>query len=104
MHRLPCLLLTTLFLSFAPARAAGPSIPDLMAALAQGDALEKRAALEDLTLIRWPGAKLSSGTLAKGDEVQILARGAGGMVRVRKGTDFGWVAEAKLGPVATPTP
>lgn len=45
--------------------------------------------------VRWPDATAVSLRLAPGDEVEVLVRD-GGKVRVRRGTDFGWVAEAAL--------
>lgn len=45
--------------------------------------------------VRWPGSTQVTLELAKGDEVEVLLHD-GGLVRVRKGGDFGWVAEGKL--------
>lgn len=99
---LPLLLLSSLLSpAFAqPAPAAGGGLPAMVDALQASEGLPKRAALESITLQRWPGGAETTITLEVGDEVEIVARGDGGLVRVRKGTDFGWVAEAKLGPVA----
>lgn len=55
-----------------------------------------RYASADMNLVRWPGQEASSGELKQGDTVEIVARGDGGLVRVRRGTDFGWVPEASL--------
>ena len=38
----------------------------------------------------WPGTADVSGKVAQGDEVEVLVRD-GALVRVRKGTDMGWV-------------
>lgn len=59
-----------------------------------------RYASADVPLVRWLGAQPSSGALKQGDTVEIVARADGGLVRVRRGTDFGWVPEASLS--ATP--
>lgn len=45
--------------------------------------------------VRWPDVTTVSVTLVEGDKVEVLARD-GDKVRVRKGTDFGWVAAATL--------
>lgn len=61
-----------------------------------------RYASADVSMVRWVGQPASSGTLKQGDTVEIVVRGDGGLVRVRRGTDFGWVPEASLSstPVA----
>jgi hypothetical protein len=42
--------------------------------------------------VRWPGEKGVSLTLKEGEEVEVVAENADKtLVRVRKGTDFGWV-------------
>ena len=45
--------------------------------------------------VRWPDVATVSITLAEGDRVEVLVRD-GENVRVRKGTDFGWVAASSL--------
>ena len=52
---------------------------------------------------RWPDVTATSLTLAKDDEVEVLVKDAD-KVRVRKGTDFGWVAASALTNVAPPEP
>ena len=47
--------------------------------------------------VRWPGEKGVSVTLKEGEEVEVVAENAEkGLVRVRKGTDFGWVDATML--------
>lgn len=53
--------------------------------------------------VRWPGSAQVTLELAKGDEVEVLLHD-GALVRVRKGGDFGWVAEAKLSGVKPELP
>lgn len=43
----------------------------------------------------WPGTAAVSGKVGEGDEVEVLVRD-GALVRVRKGTDMGWVPGAAL--------
>jgi len=45
--------------------------------------------------VRWPDAAQTTVSLGKGDEVEVLVKD-GALVRVRKGTDFGWVPADKL--------
>lgn len=45
--------------------------------------------------LRWPDATQTTVSLGKGDEVEVLVKD-GALVRVRKGTDFGWVPADKL--------
>jgi hypothetical protein len=45
--------------------------------------------------VRWPDVATVSVTLVEGDKVEVLMRDDE-KVRVRKGTDFGWVAAASL--------
>ncbi len=52
--------------------------------------------LEDIEALRWPDAEQVSVVLEPGDKVTVVYK-ADGMVRVRKGAEFGWVPEAKLG-------
>lgn len=54
-------------------------------------------AAEAVEAVRWPDVTAVSLRLAPGDEVEVLVRD-GGKVRVRRGTDFGWVAESALRP------
>lgn len=85
----PTLDLSSLFNAAATeAAATGPTSASM------------RYASADVNLVRWAGQGASSGALKKGDMVEIVARGDGGLVRVRRGTDFGWVAESTLS--ATP--
>lgn len=88
------------------ALAQTPALPGLTLSLPPADAVaegsEQRALLEKVSALRWPGAAQVSLELEAGDEVEIVARGEGGLVRVRRGTDFGWVDEARLGPAPTP--
>ncbi|MFZ5475855.1 MAG: hypothetical protein ACOZNI_03695 [Myxococcota bacterium] len=53
-------------------------------------------AVEPAQGVRWPEVAAVTVTLAAGDEVEVLAR-RGDLARVRKGTDFGWVAAKSLG-------
>ncbi len=47
--------------------------------------------------VRWPGEKGVSVTLKEGEEVEVVAENADkSLVRVRKGTDFGWVDATML--------
>jgi hypothetical protein len=52
--------------------------------------------------LRWPDAEKISLVLEAGDQVTVVYR-ADGMVRVRKGGEFGWVPEDTLTD-ADPTP
>lgn len=45
--------------------------------------------------VRWPDVTTVSVTLTEADRVEVLVRD-GEKVRVRKGTDFGWVAASAL--------
>jgi len=45
--------------------------------------------------VRWPDVATVSVTLVEGDRVEVLVRD-GEKLRVRKGTDFGWVAASSL--------
>ncbi|MBM4366137.1 MAG: hypothetical protein FJ102_07965 [Deltaproteobacteria bacterium] len=53
---------------------------------------------------RWPDAEIVTGSLAVGDKVEVVFRDSR-LVRVRKGSDFGWVSPAVLSPseVAAPS-
>jgi hypothetical protein len=51
--------------------------------------------------VRWPDVKTVSVNLAEGDEVEVMTT-KGDLVRVRKGTDFGWVPASSLTNVAPP--
>lgn len=53
--------------------------------------------------VRWPDVTTVSVTLAEGDKVEVLVRD-GDKVRVRKGTDFGWVAATALTNVEPTVP
>jgi hypothetical protein len=57
---------------------------------------EKAWALEDVEALRWPDAQQVSLVLEPGDEVTVVYRDEA-MVRVRKGSEFGWVSAALLG-------
>jgi hypothetical protein len=52
---------------------------------------------------RWPDVAAVSLTLAAGDEVEVVLRD-GDKVRVRKGSDFGWVASGALTSQEPPPP
>lgn len=78
-----------------------PSLPpistDLLAPVAPAaDSAEIAYALADATLLRWPDAEGSSGTLKKGDRLTVVLRRPDGLVRVAHGGDFGWVQAALL--------
>ena len=77
-----------------------PAPPAIKVETPAVDPAKQREALEDATLLRWPDSKETSLELKKGDTVEIVATGDNGLVRVRKGTDFGWIDASKLGPVA----
>lgn len=51
----------------------------------------------------WPGVASVSGTVGIGDEVEVLVRD-GTLVRVRKGTDIGWVPAAAVSATVVETP
>ncbi len=53
--------------------------------------------------VRWPDVTAVSLRLAEGDKVEVLVRD-GEKVRVRKGTDFGWVAATALTNVEPAAP
>lgn len=53
--------------------------------------------------VRWPDVTTVSLTLAEGDRVELLVRD-GAKVRVRKGTDFGWVAASAVTTVEPAAP
>ncbi len=51
--------------------------------------------------VRWPGEKGVSLTLKEGEEVEVVSENADKtLLRVRKGTDFGWVDATLLAPQA----
>jgi hypothetical protein len=52
---------------------------------------------------RWPDVAVTTVTLAAGDEVEVLVKD-GDTVRVRKGTDFGWVPASALTSAAPVKP
>lgn len=85
-----------------PPAAPAPVSLELNAPVA--DPSRQREALEDVTLLRWADSKETSVDLKKGDAVEIVATGDNGLVRVRKGTDFGWIDASKLGPVTSTPP
>lgn len=41
--------------------------------------------------LRWPGQEASSFVVSEGDRLEVVVR-QGELIRVRRGTDFGWVA------------
>ncbi len=49
----------------------------------------------DSDMKRWPDAEIVTGSLAVGDKVEVVFRDAK-LVRVRKGSDFGWVSPSVL--------
>lgn len=94
-------LLTLLLLSsltLAPARAQTPATTSFSLTTASA-APEQRTVLQDLALIRWPGAELTTGDVKAGDVVDVILRD-GELVRVRKGTTFGWLPATALGELA----
>jgi len=107
-------LLLSTALAQAPAAPTAPlsvpaALPTLKVDAPALDPARQREALEDAVLLRWPDGKETSLELKKGDAVELVAAGDSGLVRVRKGTDFGWIDASKLGPVSaapavTPTP
>lgn len=52
---------------------------------------------------RWPDAEIVTGALAVGDKVEVVFRDAK-LVRVRKGSDFGWVSPAVLSATEVAAP
>jgi hypothetical protein len=52
-------------------------------------------AVSNVEGVRWPDVTTVSVTLLEGDKVEVLLRD-GDRVRIRKGTDFGWVAATAL--------
>ncbi len=74
-------------------------LPLLLLALA----LPGAAAAEDawttraVDALRWPGQAPVSAKLDAGAQVQVVVRDAG-LVRVRHGSDYGWVPEDTLSP------
>ncbi|MDP2309437.1 MAG: hypothetical protein Q8P18_25675 [Pseudomonadota bacterium] len=52
-------------------------------------------ALAPVEGVRWPDVTTVSVTLTEADRIEVLVRD-GEKVRVRKGTDFGWVAASAL--------
>ena len=99
------MLTALLFLLCSSGFAAGPTLDlsSLMnqaaaqaAPVAEAGSPNARYAIADIGLVRWQGQAASSGDLKQGDTVEIVARGEGGLVRVRRGTDFGWVPESNL--------
>lgn len=87
-----------LLLSGALAQAPAIPVPAPGGALpsSEAPAADKRFVTEETELLRWPDATVVSATVNAGDEVEILARGDGGLVRVRRGMDFGWIQESRL--------
>ena len=59
----------------------------------------------DVALVRWLDSTVVTTSLTTGDKVDVLVHD-GGKVRVRKGTDFGWMDAAGLSDtvVAKPEP
>lgn len=85
------------------ARYSAPAFPGvpvflLLLSLLHAEDLWATGAVEG---VRWPDVTAVSVTLAQGDRVEVLAR-EGDKVRVRKGTDFGWVPAASLTEVEPP--
>ena len=72
----------------------------LLASLAFAETL---TAPQPVACARWPGEKGISLALQAGDEVEVVAR-EGTLVRVRKGTEYGWVDQGALTPVASASP
>lgn len=70
----------------------------LLARLCSAETLWAATAAEG---VRWPEATAVSVSLQPGDEVEVLARQAG-LVRVRKGVNFGWVKPDALTDVEPP--
>ena len=58
---------------------------------------------KDADLLRWADGKAVSAQVHQGDEVEVLLR-ENGKARVRKGTDFGWLAEANLSAIPVSAP
>lgn len=52
-------------------------------------------ATEAVEGVRWPGATIATVHLVPGDAVDVLVRD-GGLVRVKRGLEFGWVPAEKL--------
>lgn len=68
----------------------------LIALLLPASALAEDAwTTEGADALRWPDAETISLVLEAGDQVTVVYR-ADGMVRVRKGGEFGWIPEATL--------
>jgi len=52
---------------------------------------------------RWPDAEIVTGSLAVGDKVEVVLRDSK-LVRVRRGSDFGWVSPEVLSPTEVAAP
>lgn len=91
----------TLLLSLSLAFAQDPTeavAADAVAAeeAAGADALPAYVyTVESVTLARWQGEDASSATVDAGRRIEVVLED-GDMVRVRSGTDFGWVSRDKL--------
>ena len=89
------LLLTTAFAQ-APTEPVDGALPALTLSAPAATTAYTRYLTEPVTLVRWLGADATSGALAQGDAVEIVTTSADGMVRIRRGTDFGWVKASVL--------
>ncbi len=52
----------------------------------------------DMDLLRWPDKTHVSAKLERGDQVEVLIH-EGTLVRVRKGTDFGWLPATNVSTI-----
>jgi hypothetical protein len=93
-------MMTLILLSLATALAQEPA-PQAPAAEEAVEAAEASAlpayvyTTEAVTLARWQGSDTASAQLDAGRRIEVVLED-GDMVRVRSGTDFGWVSRDKL--------
>ena len=96
--------MTVILLSLATALAQEPSPQAPSAEVATEEAAEAPEVealpayvytTEAVTLVRWLGGDAPSAELDAGRRIEVVLED-GDMVRVRSGTDFGWVSRDKL--------
>lgn len=91
--------MTMILLSLAAALAQQPTSIDISADAEVAAAVEGLPAYvyttEAVTLVRWLGDDASSAQVDADRRIEVVLED-GEMVRVRSGTDFGWVSRDKL--------
>lgn len=75
----------------------------VLSAFAESSAGRVVYATADAEALRWPDAAVVSLKLQKGDELELILQD-GAKLRVRKGSDFGWIDAALTSPVKPEEP